>query len=133
MRNPFSTGSVTHWLLEMPVEYEFKEYDAILKSVRFEKSTINTTAYYLDVQEGGVSWAVGGVSVKDSSGDQCKWANDFLDDVCRVFDVQSVSEIRNVPVKLCLWHLRSVAVRNPVNGRLHFPEEISEQLKRKVT
>ena len=127
--NPFVAGSANYWLLETPIEPEFREHPAVILNAVFERNHgYEILVINLDATEStGAYYAIGGISMKHGDGSETIWGKAVVRDVLDVFGVPSLKKLAGLDCIMCLWHGRSLAIKNPKNNRMHFPEKVSEQ------
>jgi hypothetical protein len=131
-QNPFPIGSTIYWLLESPLEREFREHPAEIEKWK-EECIGGFPSFSMDIwlspcrRDGlGSLWAVGGIALKTREGVDLPWKSALEKAALDVFGLRALSDFCWTACLLCLWHGRSVAVRNPANRLLFWPEQISQ-------
>jgi len=117
--NPFPPNSTLHWLLEMPKEDEFKEYPAVITNAGIEMHHTAIPIYVVNINASeslGAHYAIGGIPQKHAA--------HIIQDALKTFGVANMQQLAGIKCLVCLWHGRSVAIRNPTTKQLHFPEKL---------
>ena len=114
--NPYPIGSTLHWSLEKPIESELKYFPAVIENAGIEMHHTNVPIYVMSVdasESSGAHWAIGGIPEKH--------AERVIQDAKDCFGVNDLNELAGMRCLLGIWHGRSVAVKNPKTGQMHFP------------
>lgn len=121
-------GSTLYWLLQEPKEQEFQEFPAKLLAW-VERKIEGLPSFHLEIDATGAIgsfWAIGGIALRTREGVELPWKAPLEQGALETFGVKRLADLKGLPCLICLWHCRSVAVRNPVTRALFWPERISE-------